>query len=117
MSGLLKIICILSVSGCASHGFMRGNVAMKINEKEAHVCLGDGDIKVGDSVTFFENECFDENAIIDSSASGRTIGIDALCELLVVGSGTVTKLLSNHYSLVKTEGNFSFNEGTLVERM
>lgn len=39
----------IALSGCA-HGLMRGSVAMKANEDEAHVCMGDKEVKAGDRV-------------------------------------------------------------------
>lgn len=52
----LFLIAVFSLVGCA-HGLMRGSVAMKTSDTEAHVCLGDKEVKVGDRVNAFTNYC------------------------------------------------------------
>jgi len=79
------------MTSCA-HTFMRGTVAMKINEKVAHVCLGSNDVKVGDQFEFYDN-----------------------CEFKLIGKGTVTKLKNSHYSEVVTDGSFKLAEGIIVQ--
>ena len=102
-------VLLLGIIGCASskHSSMRGTVALKASESKAFVCLGEDSVKVGDEIIFYSNEC-----------SNYGIGeySDIQCKMSKVGSGTVSKLLNNHYSEVKTNGNFKFKEGTLVER-
>ena len=107
-----KIITTLAitllVSSCA-HQFMRGTVAMKTDKQTAHVCLGNNDVKVGEKLDFYTNKC--------TGISGGTEDIDPRdCEMKILGSGTVTKLLNSHYSEVKTDGSFNLTEGTLVQR-
>ena len=56
---MLKKLVILSIpfvlASCAStkHKYMRGSVAMKLDNKTAHVCLGDNEVKTGDKVLFY----------------------------------------------------------------
>jgi len=85
---------------------MRGSVAMKIDEETAHVCLGEKDVKVGDDLYFYKSVC----------PGGVPGGDYATCQLKVLGKGFVTKLLNNHYSEVKTDGTFKFEEGVLVQK-
>lgn len=101
---------LLLLSGCA-HKFMRGTVAMKLNEKKAHVCLGEDTVKTGDKLVFYSNKCTRTNA-----GSSR-INADVDCEMKKLGEGTVSKILNSHYSEVNTDGTFSFKEGTLVQRI
>ena len=42
-------------------------------------------------------------------------GLDALCTLKKLGRGMITKTMGSHYSTIKTDGSFEFEEGTLVE--
>ena len=100
-------LAIVALSGCA-HSFMRGTVAMKLDNKKAHVCLGNKDVKVGDKVAFFRNLC--------TTRADREYA-DLHCEIKKIGTGSVTKLLNAHYSEVQTDGSFKFSEGTLVEKM
>lgn len=111
MKMLITIITLaVLTSGCA-HNFMRGTVAMKTDKRTAHVCLGNNDVKVGDKVDFYSNRC------LDISGVGRDEGGDnRQCEMKVLGTGTVTRLLNSHYSEVKTDGSFKFREGVLVQK-
>ena len=109
MSLMYVVILAISLvaSGCG-HKMMRGTVAMKLNKKNAHVCLGDGSVKTGDKVAFITNKC--------TGAGGRH-GDKRSCELVTLGEGTVSKVLNSHYSEIATDGSFSFDEGTIVEKM
>lgn len=111
-----KILILLAlpmiITSCA-HTLMRGTVAMKINKNEAHVCLGDNAVKSGDTVAFFKNDC---KSISAGGSGEKGGGREIECSLIKLGEGTVSKTLNNHYSLVKTDGTFSFDEGTLVEK-
>jgi hypothetical protein len=89
---------------------MRGSVAMKVSDTEAHVCLGDQEVKVGDKVTAYQNVC---SKIANSSTRSENA---VQCKKTKIGYGEVTGLINNHYSLVKFEDNVKFNEGTIVEK-
>ena len=101
------LIGVMVLSGCA-HSLMRGTVAMKVSETEAHVCLGEGQVKTGDKVAFLVNQC--------SGGSGKT-GTGRDCQLIKVGEGQVRQLLNNHYSIVKADAGVKLDEGTLVEKL
>lgn len=92
---------------------MRGSVAMKTGPREAHVCLGNREVKVGDKVRAFRNVCpaarltqFDEGG-----AGGQL-----LCRKEPLGDGTVIQLLNEHYSVVRFEPDVVFDDGTFVEK-
>ena len=104
--GLGAMLAILS--GCA-HGLMRGSVAMKTSENEAHVCLGKGEVKAGDRVQVFRNVC-------PARSGGKYGGGGGLCRKEEVGSGTVEEVLNDHYSVVKFDPGVPFEEGTFVEK-
>lgn len=106
MKKLLHTGLLLLVLGGCAHSTMRGSVAMKISPTEAHVCLGNNEANVGDKVVVFINSC--------PPLSGRDAET-ALCEKEQTGTGTVTKLLNEHYSVVKFDKAIKFNEGTFVE--
>ena len=109
MKNICLAVLLLGVIGCASnkHTSMRGTVALKAGESKAFVCLGEDTVKLGDEIIFYSNKC-----------TNYGIGeySDIQCEMNKIGSGNVSKLLNNHYSEVKTNGSFKFEEGTLVER-
>lgn len=97
----------LILGGCA-HGIMRGSVAMKAGENEAHVCMGEGEVKVGDHVALFMNKC---------KFKGPRGEGGAPCEKVRLGEGSVTEVLNKHYSVVRFEPGVSFEEGTFVEKL
>lgn len=105
---ILLAFAALAVS-CA-HNTMRGGVAMKVSETEAHVCLGEGEVKEGDKVIAFYNDCQKEIAGDKSGAYGTP------CVKTKIGQGVVTKILNDHYSVVKFEDGVKFSEGTFVEK-
>lgn len=105
---LMAITLTFLLSSCA-HNFMRGTVAMKTDKSTAHVCLGNNDVKVGEKIDFYTNRC-------TGGGGTRDDGGEMECEMKVLGTGTVTKLLNSHYSEVKTDGSFKISEGTLVQR-
>jgi hypothetical protein len=101
------LIGALALAGCA-HSTMRGSVAMKVSNEEAHVCMGDKDVKAGDKVVLFKNVCVSPRA-----AQAAT---DAGCRKEKLGEGEVTRLLNEHYSVVKVNPGVTFEEGTIVEK-
>lgn len=112
---LRKILLPLStvsliLTGCA-HGLMRGSVAMKVSDTEAHVCMDKTEAKVGDRVTLFKNACTGGQGGIRAG-----LGDARHCEKVQLGQGTVTEILNNHYSVVKFDAGVPFEEGTFVER-
>lgn len=107
---LLLVLTTLVVS-CA-HKAMRGGVAMKVSDTEAHVCLGEGEVKEGDRVNAFYNDC--QNLV--SGGKDGAGGNGVLCVKTRLGTGIVTKILNDHYSVVKFEDGVKFTEGTFVEK-
>lgn len=101
----MSIATVFIFSSCA-HQTMRGSVAMKISKDEAHVCLGNNEAKVGDKVVVYTNNC--------PPLAGRD-AYTQLCEKKEVGHGEVTRLLNEHYSVVKFDKGVKFSEGTFVE--
>lgn len=102
------VFCFFLLITACAHTAMRGTVAMKVSDREAHVCLGNNEVKVGDRVFFFVNEC--------KGTGGRETG-DRTCQKVKIGEGRVTRLLNEHYSVVEAAPGIKFTEGTIVERM
>lgn len=115
MKNVSLVVALFSASllaGCA-HSTMRGSVAMKANDGEAHVCMGDKEVKAGDRVALFKNVC-------TGARSGGRIGDSAAptsCTKKKLGEGTVERALNEHYSVVKVDPGVQFEEGTVVEKM
>lgn len=77
---------------------------MKISDEEAHVSLGDYEVRVGDRVSLYTNRC------TDLGQAGR------YCEKVPTGGGRVTEILNKHYSVVTMDPGVTFSEGSLVEK-
>ena len=110
MKQLLLLIAAATILSSCAHSFMRGTVAMKVDDRTAHVCLGDDSVKKGDKIRFYTNECIEGEGKDDGGGTRS-------CRLETIGEGIVSKTLNSHYSLVKTSKKFSFREGTLVQKI
>lgn len=108
---LLMLFGVASLAGCA-HSTMRGSVAMKGNDEEAHVCMGDKEVKPGDKVALFKNVCTSPKAAGRNADGGGFGG----CKKVKLGEGVVERTLNEHYSVVKVNPGVQFEEGTIVEK-
>jgi hypothetical protein len=90
-------------AGACAHQMMRGSVVMKTNDTDAHVCLGSGEVAVGDRVHLIHNDC-------------TSAGKPAACRRVSVADGTVVELFDDHYSLVRFPTGTAFAEGDTIER-
>ncbi len=106
---ILTALVAVGLSGCA-HGVMRGSVAMKTSDNEAHVCMGKGEVKEGDRVTLFKNVCVGKDGGVRNSG-----GVN--CQKKELGKGVVQEVLNEHYSVVKFDPGIQFEEGTFVEKL
>ena len=80
---------------------------MKAQDNEAHVCLGNKEVKVGDRVLLYQNICV---------RAGRTVGRASPCQKVKIGGGKVIRTLNEHYSVVRVDTGVPFEEGSLVEK-
>jgi hypothetical protein len=90
-----------SLAGCTMNR-ARGVVAMKIDEKTAHVCVRKVEVVVGDRMTLYRNEC----------SRSRSVK----CNMVLVSEGTITELLNEHYALLTFDKPTDFREGDLIEK-
>lgn len=122
MSKILLLTSFFLLSSCA-HTFMRGTVAKKISKKKAIICLGNNEVKIGDIVKFERSECSwtqpNNITMHEQSTSGGYVDHtgygQAQCELIYLGRGKIIDLVNDHYSIVKINSDFQFNESTQVE--
>ena len=84
---------------------------MKISDTEAHVCMGEGEVKAGDKVAFYKNVCSapKPGGRIDASVA---VG----CKKVMIGTGEISQTLNEHYSVVHIAPGVQFKEGTIVEK-
>ena len=109
LTALAALAMMAGLSGCA-HSVMRGSVAMKTSENEAHVCMGKGEVAAGDRVTLYQNVCVGKGGNRSGGAGGGS------CEKKEVGMGSVQEVLNEHYSVVKFDQGVKFEEGSFVEK-
>lgn len=108
-SRMSALAVLFALAGC-SHALMRGTVAMKVSDEEAHVCMGDNEVKAGDKVTLYKNVC------TPTRMAGREADGSAACKKVRSGEGFVERTFNEHYSLVKVDPGVQFEEGTVVEK-
>jgi hypothetical protein len=102
VKAMFVVLGVLFAAGC-SHSMMRGSVVMKTSDTEAHVCLGRGEVAVGDHVHLFHNDC----------STGSKPG---QCRRVLVADGEVEQLFDDHYSMVRFPAGTAFVEGDTIER-
>lgn len=96
------------LSGCATHSVMRGSVAMKVSDTDAHVCMNRDEVKAGDHVVLYKNVCEQVDKGKDK--------VGAMCKKVEAGHGEITQILNDHYSAVKFPVGTKFSEGDVVEK-
>lgn len=108
---------LMLVSSCAHT--MRGTVAMKVNDEQAHIGLGSKEVHEGDRVAVFHNVCGPRSTFPTSPAPGNTrysASGKSVCEKQKIGEAKVERVLNNDYSIVKVNPGVKFEEGDVVEK-
>lgn len=111
----VSLLFVAASSACAGHSLMRGSVVMKTGETDAHVCLLDGEAKVGDRVQLFRHTCRQSNFntdIVGGQPRKRTV-----CRRETVAVGRVTERIDDHYAVVSFPAGTQYQEGNTVEAM
>lgn len=108
-ASLLAAAVALVSAGCATgHGTMRGSVVMRVNPTDAHVCMGDDEVRVGDKVTLIHHVC--------APTSDKSAAQTERCKRTVLGTGEVVEVLNRHYSVVRFAQGVAFAEGDTIEK-
>jgi hypothetical protein len=111
---ILTLTLAMALSACA--GANRGSVAMKINDREAHICMGSNGVRAGDRVALFRNECGGHSARSRHNLRRRCLG-DSVCRRIKFGEGRVVRLLNEHCSVVEVDPGVEFQKGAIVEKL
>lgn len=98
---LLMAASVASFISC-TESTRRGVVVMKLDDIEAHVGLGAGEVAAGDRLTLFRYFC-----------AGTKI---PHCVKKAIGSGEVARVLNGSYSVARFSSANGFREGDLVEK-
>ena len=96
------VAALISVSVGCSEVTRAGMVVMRIDDHEAHVGLGADDVTRGDQLTLFRHVC-----------TGSKI---KKCHKQAIGSGTVTEVLNESYSIARFSTVNALREGDIVEK-
>jgi hypothetical protein len=108
---VLVAASVFALAGCATGGVNRGHVVMKTAEEEAHVALGSNEVKVGDHVELYHNECTRTGGGGEKGGGGPRS-----CKKVSTGHGEVKEVLSPDYVAVKFPEGTKFTEGDTVEK-
>jgi len=95
--------------GCA-HSHTRGTVVLSDAGKEAHVCIGEKEVKPGDILNVYESVC---KRVPSSSPRGPQY--KTACQRVSRGHAEVESS-DEHYSRVKALRNLNLKEGQIVEK-
>lgn len=104
MNLLFLGLSLFMVSCASKHSMMRGSVAMKIDESKGIACLESDEVKVGDVLNLYNNEC--------EGAKGKDGA--ASCKMVPAGKVEVTRLVNDHYSEFVTKDTVRFEEGSII---
>ena len=108
---ILASAALMFLVGCAHGGIKRGHVVMKTSDTTAHVGLATGDVKVGDHVALYHNECKGGGG----GRKGEALG-PRVCKKVATGHGVVTELFDADYAQVEFPSGTSFTEGDTIEK-
>lgn len=108
-----KLACVvvsaLGLFACGGgHATMRGSVVMRVNATDAHVCLGNDEVRIGDRVDLVHHVC--------EPLGGKAALASERCKPQLAGAGEVVEVLNTHYSVVRFPAGVTFSEGDTVEK-
>lgn len=100
---VLGLTGIFLFTGCAST-YHRGVVAMKVDNRTAHIGINRSEVSVGDHVELYANRC---TRIKDSPGECQKVG---------KGHGTIKEILGDNYVSVNFDEGVVFEEGDFIEK-
>jgi hypothetical protein len=103
-----------ALSACAM--VHRGSVVMKVDDREAHICMGNDEVRAGDRVALFRNECGGHSTRSRHRRRPSRFG-NPICRRTKLGEGRVVRPLDEHYSVVEVDPGVEFEEGAIVEKL
>lgn len=109
-SGMFLLSSCATISG--KHHHTRGSVVALDSEEEAHVCLGEKEIKPGDRLSVYESVCKSE-----ISDDGPRVAIRrTTCERIARGEVEVVENSGSHFSKVRALSGLKLKEGFILEK-
>ena len=98
---LTVILFMLSSCTISNH---KGSVVMKINNTEAHIYMENNQVELGSRIALVRKICKKEWFRVPETCIDKRMT-----------EGTVTKLLNDHYSVVKFDNDVNIVEGDYIE--
>jgi hypothetical protein len=111
---ILTLGLAMALSACA--GANRGSVAMKIDDREAHICMGNDGVRAGDRVALFRVKCGGNSARARHNMGRSRVG-GSVCRRIKFGEGRVVRPLNEHCSVVEVDPGVEFEKGAIVEKL
>lgn len=99
------------LAACSATPHTHGVVAMVIDNRLAHVCIGGDEVHPGDRVVVTRHECIDTSVRGGKTGAGRR----PVCARKPIGSGVVTKRINDHFSEVRFDNELSAKKGDQVK--
>ncbi len=106
--GLVTTFVLLQ--GCA-HNHSSGSVLLTDHDGGAHVCLGEGEVSVGDAVDVFNVNCEQK-----MQSTVRTARVKTVCKKTKLGDAKVVEVTDDHFSRIEPTGALQLKAGQIVER-
>ncbi|QDK37589.1 hypothetical protein [Bdellovibrio sp. NC01] len=97
-----KMIILSVLMSSSAFAAVQGKVSMKIDSSSAQIIVKNISVKEGDRVALYEETC-----------QGPKI---ELCRKTKVGTGVVSRVISQDASEIKVDGNVKLKEGLLIEK-
>jgi hypothetical protein len=108
VASLTLSLFLLIAAGCVSTT-KQGLIVMKVDARTAHVSLQSGSVAEGDTVSLIESRC----PAGPRGVTTRKPKSDK-CRKVVVGQGTVRKVLNDRYAVAEFPAGLGFEEGDAV---
>ncbi|MBF0300131.1 MAG: hypothetical protein HQK51_15525 [Oligoflexia bacterium] len=107
---VLVIVFIMFIISSCSNNAIRGVVAMKIDDQIGHISLGDSEVKKGDKVAIYKQDCPARNNSLKGGSSSH-------CSKTRIGEGEISEILNENYSVVNYPNEIKVEEGDIVEKI
>lgn len=116
LNKILLIMPLVSIflgacSSISKHSHSRGTVVYKDSEKLGHVCIDQDEVKSGDIVKLYKNDCK-----LLTKNNDRDLRKTVTCTKQFVGEGKIVEISNEHFSKIEVLGNLNLEEGLIVEK-
>jgi hypothetical protein len=111
---IFTLALAMALTACADTH--RGSVAMKVDDREAHICMVNDEVRVGDRVALFRDEC-GGHSVLSRHRRRPSRFSDSVCRRIKLGEGRVVRPLDERCSVVEVDPGVEIEEGAIVEKL